>query len=298
MRQLLVTPEQYDSNRILRSCLHDPAAFPLIRAVLCGHQRGTLLTSSQDNSTSAIAITQFGFMQQLGHSTDSVFNKEFEQVLQNAHSGLPRYLLWYAPSSRWQRWLEKNATQVNRRNRIRWKFGGLPLARIGRSLSPSLRILPITAEWLEQSTPLGMNIGSRFWHCTEDFLHHGFGVCIVDQANQVIAAAYTACIVDGIAEVDIGVLPDWRHQGLGYFLGRALIEQCLTHGVQPSWDCFETNLGSMNLADSLGFNPSQTYPLYSFETPLTSNQQEKIIIPEQQLNIPETRGVSPWQTSP
>lgn len=239
---------------------HAAAAFPLIRAVLQGLQPGTVFASD----ASAIVITRFGFMQQLGGGDVALYRK-FEYALCEIDAELPRYLLWYDTPLYWQNRLADMGIPARHRTRVRWKLHRLLSSPTVLPLPPSLRIERLNAEWLARCQPLGLDLGARFWHNAQDLLAHGLGMCIVDDQHRVHALAYSACVVDGIAEIDIAVAPESRGVSLGHHVGHAFVALCLANGILPTWDCFGGNQPSMRLAASLGFEPAHSYPLYSFE---------------------------------
>lgn len=243
-------------------------SFPLIRAVVRGSQDGTVLAPEHSDPPVAWVIHAFGFMQQIGDMAPGAHDAAFARMLMGAGPDLPRYLLWYAPAEHWRRWLRQNLAAVHERTRIRWEIDAHCLTKRGTSFAPpGWRVERLSRHWIQKSQPLGLSIGTRFWRSLDDFFQYGVGVCMVDDQERVGAAAYSACVADGLSETDIAVAEGLRGQGLGYAAASALMAECMRRSLTPTWDCFEANTGSVRLAQKLGFTPVQIYPLCSFELP-------------------------------
>jgi RimJ/RimL family protein N-acetyltransferase len=66
-------------------------------------------------------------------------------------------------------------------------------------------------------------------------------------------------VANNLAEVDIVTLPNYRGMGLAKAATEAFIEQSIQQNIKANWDCFEENVASLKTAQSLGFEPIQTY---------------------------------------
>jgi RimJ/RimL family protein N-acetyltransferase len=142
------------------------------------------------------------------------------------------------------------------------------------NIPPGVELQPLDKDLLERAEQFKLEIGSRFWASSDDFLKHGLGVCAIKD-GEIISLCYSACVVDGLAEVDIITDPEFRGGGYGRLAAQALIELCRQHQIAPTWDCFIQNTSSMKLAAKLGFEQTHAYPLYSFNPPLPLQKIQK-----------------------
>lgn len=78
--------------------------------------------------------------------------------------------------------------------------------------------------------------------------------------GEVLSGASCYCTYSKGIEVEIDTHPDHRRRGLAYACGAALIFECGKRGLYPSWDA--ANLGSVALAEKLGYHFSHEYPVY------------------------------------
>lgn len=58
--------------------------------------------------------------------------------------------------------------------------------------------------------------------------------------------------------------PSERQKGYATLAAETLIRHTLENGYSPLWETTEANLASRGLADKLGFDPHEMYPVYAF----------------------------------
>ena len=83
--------------------------------------------------------------------------------------------------------------------------------------------------------------------------------------GQILSGASCYSTYSRGIEIEIDTHPDHRRKGLAYGCGAALILECLDRGLYPSWDA--ANLGSVALAEKLGYHFSHEYPIYYLPVP-------------------------------
>lgn len=85
------------------------------------------------------------------------------------------------------------------------------------------------------------------------------GVAALKEGKIVSGASTYSRYRDGI-EIEIDTELSHRRKGLALACGARLILECLDRGLYPSWDA--QNLGSVALAEKLGYHFSHAYPVY------------------------------------
>lgn len=236
--------------------------FPLISAVIQRQQRGQIFADRKTDPRSSVVINNFGFMYVFGVDDDSLI-----ELFEGADKIKPSYLLWYAPPATWQERL--NAAGARRRERIRFEFRGHDDEPLNVPAGFELRNLD--RDLIPKTSKFKLDLDSRFWSSTEDFVLNGLGVCLLKD-NEILSVCYAAAISDGLAEVDVVTDEAYRAHGLATVVSRQFIRECLTRGITPTWDCFDYNTGSVRLAERLGFSELVRYPFYSFNIPLSLGQ--------------------------
>lgn len=89
----------------------------------------------------------------------------------------------------------------------------------------------------------------------------GLGVMILKNGDPVSGASSYASYSGGI---EIDTREDYRRKGLAFACGAKLILECLERGWYPSWDA--QNIGSVKLAEKLGYHYDYAYPVYEIRT--------------------------------
>jgi GNAT superfamily N-acetyltransferase len=89
----------------------------------------------------------------------------------------------------------------------------------------------------------------NFCGSLENFLTHGFGVCLM-QNNEIISESYAPFV--GVHNVEIGAVTREAHRGHGYgaITCAHLIQTCLERGFEPYWSCDADNQASIKLGFS------------------------------------------------
>jgi GNAT superfamily N-acetyltransferase len=106
-------------------------------------------------------------------------------------------------------------------------------------------------------------VALRFWRSAADFVG-GSRAVVARVDGQPAAICYAAAVSDARAEIDVMTLPAWRMRGAARFAVAHFVQRCLREGIQPLWDCFSNNAGSVQLCRASGFVPAA--PPYPFFT--------------------------------
>lgn len=102
--------------------------------------------------------------------------------------------------------------------------------------------------------------GCSNYSSLEEFLKHGIGYAIVHNGEIISAASsYTYC--NGNIEITIGTQNEFRRNGLALAVASKLILDCMEQNIYPR--CDAANLGSVALAEKLGYHLDKEYQAYS-----------------------------------
>ena len=107
----------------------------------------------------------------------------------------------------------------------------------------------------------GSVIPKYFWKDSEHFGCNGVGFSLIYE-NNVASTAYSAFIHDNQLELGIETVESYRGNGFAINTCSALIDYCINKNYEPIWACRLDNIGSFNLAQKLGFEPTIYIPFY------------------------------------
>lgn len=102
-------------------------------------------------------------------------------------------------------------------------------------------------------------VPAQYWPDAATYLAQGGGV-VARRDGQVGAIAFTSFRWDDRREIGILTAPEHRRQGLARWCASAFIAQTIADGLVPVWSCRAGNIGSLRLAESLGFRIERTGP--------------------------------------
>lgn len=100
------------------------------------------------------------------------------------------------------------------------------------------------------------------WKSKQDFLHNGFGWCILN-GSEFAACAFSSAVSSEFVDIGVETAPAYQGKGLGKIVASAMIDEILKHGKKPLWECNSTNEASKRLALSVGFRISGTHPMFT-----------------------------------
>jgi GNAT superfamily N-acetyltransferase len=237
------------------------AFFPLIGAVLLGEQIGVAFADNARSPRQWYVEHRFGFAQTFG------------TAVPNFESDLERYILvqrgFVAPKARIYTPLLPNFLNAPtcdgfRSIRQRFVFARPPNESVGNAPdhSDELDSIEVDAKNIAD-VERRFGIVSRFWRNSDDFVRNANAVLTLRQ-GEIAAICYAAAVADRRAEIDVFTLPEFRAHGVGRFTVARFLDLCRRRSLQPLWDCFTNNAGSMHLCRSVGFT-AQTPP-YPFFT--------------------------------
>jgi GNAT superfamily N-acetyltransferase len=232
---------------------------PLVFGVLEGHSSGRLFVDSQAAPTSALLVTDVGFMYVGGSSANEDFNRALAPLLFDEL--LPQMtepeLILFAFSQGWRDQLE----------RLLRPYGAIVVPRKVFTFQPSA--FAEHAGWREQ-IPEGFRLQAIDAALAErvpayaplvDPRTRRFGVCML-HGEEVASACTAVSVGGGEVEIDIQTAEPYRGRGLGYLTACAFIEASLARGLTPSWACWPHRVASQALAQKLGFEPRPDVPTY------------------------------------
>jgi RimJ/RimL family protein N-acetyltransferase len=119
-----------------------------------------------------------------------------------------------------------------------------------------LTLRPIDRVLLEHETPENVRYivdeVRWMWPSIERFYERGFGFCALDGDRAVgwCTAEYVSARRCGTG---IEIIRPYQRRGIGTALATAFVAHCIQHHVVPHWECATENVGSVKIAQRVGF---------------------------------------------
>ncbi len=255
----------------------DPLIAPLgtqhliVRALLEESSPGTVYVDNRIRPRSAfIASAEGRFL--LGTPTNDDFNTalrhQFEQLFAGEREAWEEELVLTCYPDTWadtlrDRLLHFRPPFVSQRYYYRFEASKVEWRS---KLSPGLELHAITAELLGQ-TDFDNLKEILFWihknyGSTAHFLAKGLGICLI-QDHKIVSWSLTDCAWNSCCEIGIETDSAYRRQGLATIVTAAMVEACQAQGwTEIGWHCWHHNLGSIGVAEAVGFRHHATYNSY------------------------------------
>jgi GNAT superfamily N-acetyltransferase len=235
--------------------------FPLISAVLEKKQQGKVFADRQVQPENMFVLHKAGFAYFYSNE-QSDYSEWLNFLLQEIN--IPPYFHIYDPPLTLQNEACNNSRFGHKlRRRIQLQY-------IGKRIDPSIfkpaikvHVDTVNPSNFHELEAFDLNISHKFWNSKEDFLEQGYGILLRDEQQLPAALCYSACVSNGLAEVDIVTLPDYQNKGLAKYAAALFVAAGLERGITTNWDCFENNSSSLRTAQKIGFTTSKEYSFVS-----------------------------------
>jgi GNAT superfamily N-acetyltransferase len=194
-------------------------------------------------STLAPEDRRYGYRRFYLHATPGVWDTTRETLLQSIVHSAQR-LRFYAH------------TDPDRL--VDWRSG----------LPPGFEMRRITPDLLQRS-PLDnldqvVYCVQAVWGSVEAYGDRAVGTCLL-HGDQVAAWCSTDWIQAGACELYVETFKPYQRRGLGTLVASACVEACRSEGWAVHWHCWAENVGSVRLAERLGFAKRDEYLFHALD---------------------------------
>lgn len=240
---------------------HD-AFFPLIGAVLSDEQDGVIYVDRVVEPRQFYVEHAFGFAQIFGPSIPEFETALRQYLVVDKSFTAPKVRLYTPHLPEFLRAGEFDALRSYRQRFVFDRESGAQHNPPRRSADTELKAASVDPSNVAE-IEARFGVVRRFWRSSDDFIAKAHAaVALVN--GEVAAICYAAAVADRRAEIDVLVFPEYRRVGLGKFVVTLFNQNCTEAGLEPLWDCFTNNSGSMSLCRSTGFVPSMAaYPFFT-----------------------------------
>ncbi|KQL37197.1 GNAT family N-acetyltransferase [Psychrobacillus sp. FJAT-21963] len=222
--------------------------------------KGTVLADST-NYESLLIKTDSGLYYVTGQSSDELFLKNIVRINEESVNQGKRFTL-FSTNTTWNQAIEKCLdNKVRKIQRYGFSYDLVAYKNRKRSVNSEYDVTKINQYLIEHCLEFDKKYYEEYWDSTENFLQNGIGFCVKD-GERIIGEVVSIFKSSNYAEVDIITDSNYRGKGLASIVAEQFIDYCLSHNIQPRWDCDVDNVASINLGSKLGFNNPKEYTVY------------------------------------
>jgi RimJ/RimL family protein N-acetyltransferase len=260
--------EEYESIRYLYRNLR----FNLVvDSIIDGNTPAWVFVDNKNKPQTAAIWNKQDAILLAGNDCNAKFNTAFgEQLFQRIipdaqRRYIPEISLYIDPNS----WENKFGVILNdqiavKASRIYYEFAGLKvdwqmhiplgcdIVRIDETL--------LGSDGLENTDQVVGWVRS-YWRSNQDFVNTGFGYCTI-RGKTILSFCLSVYVSGSNYELGIATVPEHRRCGFAKITALACVEHCVENGLIPHWHCWDDNLGSIAVAEKIGFENPTVYDAY------------------------------------
>lgn len=243
-------------------------------AVLEGNKYGRIFVDDKKKPTAAFCYLENIFFMFAGSPDNTRFNNELKKIIVNDifpnHKTKYNYFMAF-PDGGWGEGLkeifgdletgEGVYYELNRNERKEWEC----------TLPPDFTIERVDREFFEgKSYTIPDEIRIERWlkimyGSLENYYEKGFAYSIVHKKKLVVSFCYCKIRSKDNSRSELGITTkeDFQRKGLGKNLVFHTLDHCWDIGVKTDgWHTTKDNIGSIKLAESVGYKFKRSYPMY------------------------------------
>ena len=245
------------------------AEYPVVNAVLEGNSPGRIFVDNPTHPKSTFVLTNAGFAYLVGSPRNHDFNNALKKLLNDKlfpeikESNDPT-LIFYPLADGWEVSLKEILGERKIHDLFRKQFTFNPEKFAQHSdwqnqIPAGFQIEPVSQTLLDK-----FRIDMFPWESPQAFIERGFGFWLT--RGDEIACECSSVFVGGNAvEINIHTSENYRKQGFAQLTASVFVEECLSRGLRPNWECWWDNEPSVALAQKLGFEPVKDHPVFLVE---------------------------------
>lgn len=253
---MILVPKEH--LKILNEKITDAPTF--VYSILDNHIKGTVFADSA-NYKSMLIKTHSGLYYATGQPSELLLNSIVEIYKQSVNQE-KRFTLFSNDTILNQEIEKRLNNKVKKIIRYAFSFDFTYYKNIQRTIVSEYDVTSINGQLIKQCLEFDEDYYNEYWDSTENFLQNGIGFCVMDK-EKIISEAVSIFKSQKYAEVDIITDSNYRGKGLASIIGERFIEYCISHNIEPRWDCDIDNIASINLGSKLGFTDPEEYNIYT-----------------------------------
>jgi len=99
---------------------------------------------------------------------------------------------------------------------------------------------------------------SSSWDSLDDYLQRGFGFALV-HGEEVACWCAAEDVSKNKCGIGIETIPKYQRRGFATLTACTFVDHCASNGIAPHWDCWDDNIGSIRVAEKVGFEQVEKY---------------------------------------
>lgn len=235
-------------------------------AVVEGIQKGKIYVDTNMNPKCCLIVCESGKYLVAGETINDDFNEFIQEYLLNRKNHRNYFDLYFS-STKWivklNKMIGNNAVKLSRELFV-WDYSKLSSILKWSEIKENgngFEVKKMNSTLFEKYIKEVDSSYKNLWGSSDNFLKNGFGFCVLKD-NKFVSVCNTYYVRQGVAEIDIITMDEFRSKGFALLACSEFIKHCVKNDIKPVWDCDKGNENSKKLAIKLGFKIVETYEMY------------------------------------
>ena len=239
-----------------------------IFSVIEGNTKGRIFVDNTANPQCAFFWNDFRYSYLSADPSNKTFQNDLfilltETLIPEAKVSHDPTLVIYPCQTVWNNILKEALSnfKIKDLTRIIYKFTGI-IDKPEHKNPKHFQLRKINLRLLDEIKKGVPEIIDMFYTSREAFLSKGLGFAMIDTLhNKIISSCLSVFIGNNKAEIDISTDKEFRQQGFATIVAKAFLTECNKRNIEPIWECWSKNKSSIQVAESIGFQNVEDYPV-------------------------------------
>lgn len=244
---------------------------PIVKSILAGNTKGEVYSDHTSPPKSSI-VNGMGFeILVAGEAGNTRFNEEAANYIVNnvmpiaKEAGAPLITI-YPETDVWARLIQQKlgemGQQADKKSKLFYTLEKRQFKKDNKELPNHASLTAINTSVLKDETLLNREYLRQWidssWTSAEAFLEKGIGYCVIED-NAIVHWCLAVFAAERKLEFALMTVAGYEGKGYAKVGASACMEEALTAGKQPLWNCDKDNAASIAVAKSLGFEQQLDY---------------------------------------
>jgi hypothetical protein len=225
------------------------------KAVVLQYVTGKIYVDNTENPTVFYIYHPYGMSLLLGDYTNSYFKEFFRNYCLDRDKIREKAEWLQIFPIEWCVVIDETAKStknfIEQYERVNFKFNKEKYDTFRKTINLKSWEVVETNKEVFDSMP-GTVVPRFFWDSAADFIQKSKGFTLLVD-NQPVSTAFASFLLEGILEIGIQTVEGLHGRGYSSVSSCKLIDYCIENNLEPVWSCKKDNVGSMKLAQKLGF---------------------------------------------
>jgi len=255
----------------VRSIFREPHLSLVISSVAECNSPGRIWVDDPINPQTAFIWDKAHIFWLVGRPDNEEYNlavKEFihEQIMPEARKREIYIFKLCGSLEAWQSISKSIFKKLEKKARRLYVFKRMKIDNWREEIPDGFAMKRIDARFLNESSLKNRNFVvdeiSSSWDSIDDYLKRGFGFALMHGGEEVACWCTAEYVSKNKCGIGIETLQKYQRREFATLTGYAFVDHCISNDIIPHWDSWDDNIGSIRVAEKVGFELAEKYEVF------------------------------------